>query len=425
MTRFFTQLHSSNAARLNLTHIQDIFPPHFKPGLSTAVHNQSLPLKISMVTMRSLFHLKEQDRIGWIGLGQMGYNMAQNLQRYLASRSLNMTVWNRTPEKCAKMHHHGAHVAKSLEELVAQSNIIFTSLANDAAVEEIYEILIDLAGQVDHSIIFVETSTIYPTLATKLKERLAVTPQHTYLQCPVFGRPSVAKAAKLLWVTSGDEKAIKKLCLYFTTMSRQIIHLKTTDVAKACSFKLVGNFFVVGSMELLAEGLTLAQKAEVDEAPVLKFIETLFPAPSWIEYSNKMAENPVQPKSKSVLSSSSSSSSSSSKEAGFSVDLGLKDVGHMRQLALETGASLPSADLAYGHLKTVQDQGLGHQDWSTMIRSLKIAPTPRPSVDSTVLSTHSQQDEKRATHSRSEKGGSNNGDFWDTDGNNHPPAYDS
>ncbi|KAF9414027.1 hypothetical protein BGZ94_000537 [Podila epigama] len=306
--------------------------------------------------MHHLLHLKHQDRIGWIGLGEMGYSMASNLQRYLVSRSLSMTVWNRTPSKSAKMHQkYGVRVAESLEDLVAQSNIIFTSLSNDAAVEEIYEILIDLAGQVEHNIIFVETSTIYPTLATQLKERLAATPQHTYLQCPVFGRPPVAKAAKLVWVTSGDEKAIKKMCLYFTTMSKSIIHLKTPNVASACSFKLIGNFFFVGMMEVLAEGLTLAEKADVGQGSVLKLIEALLPTSSWTEYSQRLIQGPR------------------SKENGFSVDLGLKDVGHMRRLATETGASLPTADLAYGHLLAVQERGKGDQDWGSLISALRVS----------------------------------------------------
>ncbi|KAF9177461.1 hypothetical protein BGZ51_007551, partial [Haplosporangium sp. Z 767] len=330
------------------------------------------------IMKRQLFQLKQQDRIGWIGLGEMGYNMANNLQRYLTSRSLNMTVWNRTPGKAAKMHSHGAHVATSIEDLVAQSNIIFTSLPNDNAVEEMYEILIDLAGQIDHSIIFVETSTIYPTLATKLKERLAVLPQHTYLQCPVFGRPSAAKAAKLVWVTSGDEKAIKKMCLYFTTMSKSIIHLRTTDVARASSFKLVGDFFVLGTMELLAEGLTLAEKADVDQESVLKFIEAFFPIPTWTEYSKKMT-------SQTNGSSSTAVSKNAKSEGGITVDMGLNEVGHMRRLAQETGSSLPTADLAYDHLINIKGQGYGDQDWSSMINSFRdTSISRRPSMDSAV-----------------------------------------
>ncbi|KAG0317992.1 hypothetical protein BGZ97_004525 [Linnemannia gamsii] len=374
-------------------------------------------------TLGNLLHLKQQDRIGWIGLGQMGYYMAKNLQGYLSSRSLTMNVWNRSPAKSAKMHNHGARESKTIEDLVANSNIIFTSLANDAAVEEIYEILIDLAGQVDHSIIFVETSTIYPALATKLKERLAVTPQHTYLQCPVFGRPTVAKAAKLIWVTSGDEKAIKKLCLYFTTMSKSIIHLKTTDVARACSFKLVGNFFVVGTMELLAEGLALAEKADVDQEHVLKFIEAFFPTPSWTEYSKKMIPG--------SSSSKKSSSKDKDKEPGFSVELGLKDVGHMRQLALDTGASLPTADLAYNHLMAVKEQGKGDQDWSTMIGSLRIATPTHSARTSSEISTSSKVEEQHDGVFMTRKSGERNGDDADSDTDARsektarPPAYES
>ncbi|KAG0051762.1 hypothetical protein BGZ83_003326 [Gryganskiella cystojenkinii] len=399
--------------------------------------------------MNHLFHLKQQDRIGWIGLGEMGYNMANNLQRYLSSRSLTMTVWNRSPEKSQKMHNHGARVAKTLEDLVAQSNIIFTSLANDAAVEEIYETLIDLAGQVDHSIIFVETSTIYPTLATELSERITSMPgkQHVYLQCPVFGRPSVAKAAKLVWVTSGDEKAIKKMCLYFTTMSKQIIHLKTPNVASACSFKLVGNFFVVGSMELLAEGLTLAEKADVDQDAVLKFIEVFFPTPSWTEYSKKMVEssrnvntsNAPKDLKKSITSKFTSSNkkdkAGSSPGAGFSVDLGLKDVGHMRRLARESGAALPTADLAYEHLLAVQEQGRGDKDWSNMISSLRVSASipasPVSSSASSIRSRHSL-DEKQGhdlssslvmTPASSQEA-SEDDDEGSTDFKNQPPAYE-
>ncbi|KAF9183801.1 hypothetical protein BGZ51_003755 [Haplosporangium sp. Z 767] len=306
---------------------------------------------------KGILHLKQQDRIGWVGLGEMGFNMASNLHRYLASIHLSITVWNRTPARSAKMRQHGVRVADSLEDVVAQSNIIFTSLANDAAVEEVYSRLIDLAAQVDHSIIFVETSTIYPTLAAELSKQISALQKHTYLQCPVFGRPSAAKAAKLIWVTSGDEKVIQKMCLYFTTMSKSIIHLRTTDVTKASKFKLIGNFFVVGSMELLAEGLTLAEKAEVGQENMLKFIETFFPAPSWLEYSRKMVEG----------------SAVSDKNVGFSVELGLKDVGHMRQLAWDSGASLPTADLAHRHLKALKDQGCGDQDWSSLINSLRSA----------------------------------------------------
>jgi 3-hydroxyisobutyrate dehydrogenase-like beta-hydroxyacid dehydrogenase len=175
------------------------------------------------------------------------------------------------------------------------------------------------------------------------------------------------------------------MCLYFTTMSKSIIHLKTPDVAKACSFKLVGNFFVVGSMEVLAEGLTLAEKSGVHQEDVLKFIEAFFPAPAWLEYSRKMVDGHV-----------------SGKDSGFSVDLGLKDVGHMRQLAKEKDTSLPTADLAYRHLKAVQDKGLGDQDWTSLIDPLRTA-SKLPSMSDTAKVVDQQEAQASATNTSREE----------------------
>ncbi|KAF9951822.1 hypothetical protein BGZ70_000834 [Mortierella alpina] len=298
-------------------------------------------------------------KIGWIGLGEMGLGMAVNLQKYLASQSSHLTVWNRSPGKTDMIQKQGAHVASSIEDVVSRSNVIFTSLSNDAAVESVYSQLFALASQTQKPLIFVETSTIHPTQATKNAQLFDSCPQHRYLQCPVFGRPTAAHAAQLVWIASGNADAIETLKPYFGAMSKSIVDLKTTDVSRASSFKLIGNFFVVGMLELMAEGLSLAEKADVDQQAVLQLIETFFPTPAWIGYSRKMAEN------------------STTKAGGFAVDLGLKDVGHMKQLAADHGAVLPTAEVAYKHLKVLQDQGKGDQDWSSLINVLRDATPPQ------------------------------------------------
>ncbi|KAI8597693.1 NAD binding domain of 6-phosphogluconate dehydrogenase-domain-containing protein [Dissophora ornata] len=297
-------------------------------------------------------------RIGWIGLGEMGLGMATNLQKYLSSHSQHLTVWNRSPGKTEVIEAQGAIVASSIEEIAANNNVIFTSLSNDAAVEAVYDQLFALASKTQEPIIFVEVSTIHPTVAAKNAEKLAAFPQHAYLQCPVFGRPPAAHAAQLVWVTSGNAEAIQKLTPYFESMSRKIIDLKTTNVSSASSFKLLGNFFVVGTIELLAEGLNLAERINIDHQPLLEFIEAFFPTPSWIGYSQKMAER------------------STTKAGGFAVTLGMKDVGHMRNLAAAHGTSLPIADVAYGHMQTLKDQGKGDQDWSSLIDVLREGSGP-------------------------------------------------
>ncbi|KAG0243191.1 6-phosphogluconate dehydrogenase family protein [Mortierella sp. GBAus27b] len=308
-------------------------------------------------------HQGPQDiKIGWIGLGEMGLGMATNLQKYLASQeqATPLTVWNRSPGKTDSLQALGAVVASSIDELVSKNNVIFTSLSNDAAVENVYSQLFALARERQDPLIFVEVSTIHPTTATKNLEHLAAvntantSTRHTYLQCPVFGRPPAAHAAQLVWIASGEAESVERLRPYFGAMSRKVIDLQTTNVAAASSFKLIGNFFVVGTIELLAEGLNLAERVDgINPKVVLDFIETFFPTPSWIGYSQKMADR------------------STSKEGGFAVDLGLKDVGHMRRMAQDHNTSLPTADLAYKHLTTLKEQGKGDQDWSSLIDVLR------------------------------------------------------
>ncbi|KAG0286020.1 hypothetical protein BGZ96_009807 [Linnemannia gamsii] len=295
-------------------------------------------------------------RIGWIGLGEMGYGMAKNLHAYLAAHGSHLTVWNRSPGKTDAIKEQGAHVANSIENLASTSNVIFTSLANDAAVENVYGQLVQLASKVQEQIIFVDTSTIHPSTATKVSQLVSAYPQHRYLQCPVFGRPDRAHAGQLIWVASGDAATIEKLQPYFGSMSMNTIDLKTTDVSKASSFKLMGNFFVVGTIELLSEGFALAEKVDIDKNAMLQFVETFFPTPSWIGYSQKIA------------------SGSADKAGGFSVDLGLKDVGHMRKMAADHGAALPTADVAYRHLERLKAQGKGDQDWSSIVEVLREGP---------------------------------------------------
>ncbi|KAK3836193.1 MAG: NAD binding domain of 6-phosphogluconate dehydrogenase-domain-containing protein [Linnemannia gamsii] len=305
----------------------------------------------------TLTNTPQNIKVGWIGIGEMGFGMAKNLNAFLISQGSHLTIWNRSPgQKIDLLRQEGAHIATSLDDLAASSNIIFTSLSNDAAVESVYKQLFRHASTTQEPIIFIETSTIHPSVTAKNAELLSQYPQHTYLQCPVFGRPDRALAGQLVWITSGPLTALEKVKPFISSMAKGTIDLNTRDVTKASSFKLLGNFFVAGSIELLAEGLALAEKVDIPQQSVLDLINGLFGSPVWIGYSQKIA------------------SGVTTKEGGYPVELALKDVGHMRSLAKEHGASLPTADVAYRHLETMKAQGKGDQDWTSLIEVIREGP---------------------------------------------------
>lgn len=89
-------------------------------------------------------------KIGFVGLGNMGYLMARNL----ASRGRAnfpdlpaIMVWNRTDAKAKELvdevGHDKARTAKDPEEIANECDIIITSLANDGVVRIIYQRIAD------------------------------------------------------------------------------------------------------------------------------------------------------------------------------------------------------------------------------------------------------------------------------------------
>jgi 3-hydroxyisobutyrate dehydrogenase len=73
-------------------------------------------------------------RIGFIGLGLMG----NRLTRRLHSSGWNVQAWNRSPEPTLSLARDGIAISSSLAKLVADSEVILSSLADDVAVHSVY-----------------------------------------------------------------------------------------------------------------------------------------------------------------------------------------------------------------------------------------------------------------------------------------------
>jgi 3-hydroxyisobutyrate dehydrogenase-like beta-hydroxyacid dehydrogenase len=85
-------------------------------------------------------------RIGFVGLGAMGYLMAQNLANYRASLPGGLPpllVWNRSVDKSEKLLHalgkDKVRIAQELAQVASECDVIITNLANDAVVKSVYE----------------------------------------------------------------------------------------------------------------------------------------------------------------------------------------------------------------------------------------------------------------------------------------------
>src|SRR5207247_251252 len=75
----------------------------------------------------------ETMRVGFIGLGAMGSRMASRL----VAAHHDVVVYNRTPERARPLEQRGAKVAATPKQLAAGTDIVFSSVANDAALEQV------------------------------------------------------------------------------------------------------------------------------------------------------------------------------------------------------------------------------------------------------------------------------------------------
>ena len=120
--------------------------------------------------------------VGLIGLGNMGTAIAERL----LDAGYSLVVNNRTPEKAEALAALGADVAATPEELVEQVDVVLTSLANDAAFEDVASRVVAAARP---GTVLVDLSTVSPDVSARVAA-LAGTASVRYLRAPVSGNPT-------------------------------------------------------------------------------------------------------------------------------------------------------------------------------------------------------------------------------------------
>ena len=156
-------------------------------------------------------------KIGFVGLGNMGEGIAANLVR----ASHQVTVWNRSPDKAAKLIGLGATLAATPRALAADSDVVFSMLSDDAALHAVLEGEAGLYAGLARGALHVSLSTISVAAADAVSLRHADLGQG-YVSAPVFGRPEAAAAAKLFIVAAGEPAALLRVKPLFSVISQRV-----------------------------------------------------------------------------------------------------------------------------------------------------------------------------------------------------------
>ena len=210
-----------------------------------------------------------KQKIGWIGIGRMGYPMAERL----LDAGHDVAIWNRTRAKAEPLAKKGGRIVDRIADL-ADVDVLFTIVSTGRDVEQV--LFGDggvAAGKGGGSPrIFVDCSTIGVEESVAIRRRLAERGAD-FVAAPVSGNAKCVKAGKLSAVISGPERACRTAqSLIELFAPRGVSYVGEGELARIC--KIAHNVFLGVVIENLAEITLLANKAGVPRHAFLAFINT-------------------------------------------------------------------------------------------------------------------------------------------------------
>jgi len=203
-------------------------------------------------------------KLGWIGIGRMGYEMAARLARGGA----DVTVWNRTRAEAEPLAQYGAKLAATLSDLAA-CDIVFVMVSTWDDVREVVAGPRGLLSGAAAPKLVVECSSISLEGSAELRALLRERDVEL-LAAPVSGNAKVIKADKLSFVCSGPRSAFDAAVPYLKMIGPAASYVGEGELARIV--KICHNVFLGVVIQSLAEITVLAQKAGVPRHAFLDFI---------------------------------------------------------------------------------------------------------------------------------------------------------
>ena len=285
-------------------------------------------------------------RVGFCGLGVMGYPMAG----HLASAGHSVSVYNRTSARAdAWVAEHSGTAFVTPREVAANSDIVMLCVGNDADVRAVVMGPDGVLAGAHSGLIVVDHTTTSAELAREISAACAAAGVG-FVDAPVSGGQAGAINGALTVMCGADSETVfADVAVVAAVYSRSCVRLGNAGSGQLA--KMVNQICIAGVVQGLAEGLAFATKAGLDAHAVLDVISK-GAAQSW-QMENRghtMVDD--------------------SFDFGFAVEWMIKDLGFCVEEAQRNGAELPVADLVLGFYRELYADGAGRLDTSSLIRRL-------------------------------------------------------
>jgi 3-hydroxyisobutyrate dehydrogenase len=293
--------------------------------------------------------------VGFIGVGNMGNPMAYNVLK----AGFPLVVYDKNPQAMANLIQAGAQGAASARQVVEGAEIALTSLPASPDVEAVY---LESGGLVDSAkpgTILIDLSSVLPSTPRKIEPQAQARGVH-FLEAPVSGGVSGARAATLAIMVGGDPELLTRAQSVLRAIGPNIFHVG--PVGAGNTVKAINNMLASVNALAMMEGVALGVKAGLDPMTIYEVVKASSGASKALE----RIPNALLPRQF---------------EPGFKVQLMNKDLETFNTIAKELHVPVSFANVAQQYQQAAIAAGLGDHDTSvvmTIIERLAAVEVSRP-----------------------------------------------
>jgi|TARA_B110000211_G_scaffold87009_3_gene102091 3-hydroxyisobutyrate dehydrogenase-like beta-hydroxyacid dehydrogenase len=271
--------------------------------------------------------------IGFIGLGLMGGNMVENLQK----KGYQLTVLDLNKDAVAACVDRGANVAASAKELAAASDIVMLCLTTSAVVESIVYAEDGLLAGIKPGAVLVDFGTSIPASTKKIGADLAAKGAGM-IDAPLGRTPAHAKDGLLNIMAAGDQATFDKVQPVLKDQGENVFYLGALGAGHTT--KLINNFMGMTTVCAMSQAFAVAELAGVDRQQLFEIMSTGPSNSPFMHFCKNYAVDGVS-------------------DLGFSIANANKDLGYFLKMLEELGTQSEIAEGSSANLQAAFDAGMG------------------------------------------------------------------
>jgi 3-hydroxyisobutyrate dehydrogenase len=284
-------------------------------------------------------------RIAFLGLGIMGSGMAGRL----LDAGARLTVFNRSAERSSPLAARGATVAASPRDAVADADIVFSMVSDDAASHAMWEGGSGALAGVRPGTVLVECSTVTVGRITELAES-ATRIGCELVDAPVTGSKMQAAGGELFFLVGGSEQGLARIRPALDVMGKTVVHLG--PVGSGALVKLINNFLAGVQAASLAEAIAIIERSSLDRNQTVAAIVNGSPgSPVMKTLASRILADDFSP--------------------NFYLHLLAKDLGYAIGEGESRGVPMSMASAALGLLQNSIARGDGEKDMAAVVEQFR------------------------------------------------------